>query len=349
MSTVRNFSLRYCNRSDWLAGISFVGSYVVLGAMLSLAALLWGQWLAMALPVVIAAFAGVRLYVLQHDCGHFSLFSTRGRNIWAGYACSIVTLTPFRAMQYNHNLHHANVGNLDHRETGEVHTMTLAEWEVAPWHVRVAYRIYRNPVFLLGIGGLLVYFLRYRWPKNAGHTGWIGMVAHNLLVAGFFGSMYLAFGWAGLWTVLVTTVVATWLGVFLVYLQHNFENTHWGRKPELDFETAVLKGSSALDLGWLWDLGTGNIAYHDLHHLNPRIPSYRLRKCHREMRAIMKPELIGWREALRSFTLKLWDEEAQKLVPFPKARARVNAPLPAEWAALQSAQAGARTAARMGD
>lgn len=324
--TIREYSLRYCDRSDLVASLSYFGTYAAFFAFLLTATLLWGAWLMMAPFVVLAAFAGVRLYVLQHDCGHLSLFTTRGRNIWGGYGLSVVTLTPFRAMQYNHNLHHANVGNLDHRETGEIHTMTLAEWEAAPWYVRLGYRIYRNPAFLLLIGGLLVYFIWYRWPKNASHVGWRGIAVHNVLVLGFFGAMYLIFGLPGFLTLVATAIVASWIGVFLVYLQHNFENTHWGRKPDLDFETAVLKGSSALDLGWWWDLGTGNIAYHDIHHLNPRIPSYNLRRCHREMREIMKPELIGWREALRSFTLKVWDEDSEKLVPFPKQRVSQRAP-----------------------
>ncbi len=328
--TVREYSLRYCDRSDLIASLSYFGTYAVFFASLFGAVSLWGNWVFMAPLVVIAAFAGVRLYVLQHDCGHLSLFTTRAKNVWAGYGLSLVTLTPFRAMQYNHNLHHANVGNLDHRETGEIHTMTLDEWEAAPTHVSLAYRIYRNPLFLILFGGAFVYFLRYRWPKNTDHVGWAGVLVHNLMVLGFFGGMYAGFGWPGLLTLVATAIVASWIGVFLVYLQHNFENTHWGRKPELDFETAVLKGSSALDLGWLWDLGTGNIAYHDIHHLNPRIPSYNLRRCHREMRDIMQPELIGWREAFRSFTLKLWDESAQKLVPFPKERVGQAAAFPAE-------------------
>jgi len=183
---------------------------------------------------------------------------------------------------------------------------------------------------MIPIGGFFIFFMRYRWPKNAGHVGWHGIAAHNAMVLGFWGGMYLIFGLPGFLTLLAVAIVCTWIGVFLVYLQHNFEDTHWGRKPELDFETAVIQGSSALDLGWWWDLGTGNIAYHDIHHLNPRIPSYRLRKCHRELRAqgILSSEVIRWPEAIRSFTLKLWDEEAMRLVPFPKER--TTAAVPAE-------------------
>ena len=111
------------------------------------------------------------------------------------------------------------------------------------------------------------------------------------------------------------------IGVFLVYLQHNFEDTYWDRKPDLDFRRATLIGSSSLDLGWWWDLGTGNIAYHDLHHYNPAIPSYNLRRCQRDLPEHLQCHApIGWRKALRSFTLKLWDEDAGRLVPYPRDR-----------------------------
>ena len=333
MSRIKEASLAYCEKDDRLASLSYFGTYAVFFVALIGATLLWGSWLLMAPLIVIAAFAGVRLYVLQHDTGHFSLFSTRWGNIWAGIGLSVVTFTPFRAMQYNHNLHHANVGNLDNRETGEVYTMTVAEWEAAPWHTRLWYRLYRNPFIMIPIGGIFTFFVRYRWPKNAGHVGWQGLLAHNLLVIAFWGGMTLAFGMPGFLTLLATAILSTWIGVFLVYLQHNFEDTHWAHKPDLDFETAVIKGSSALDLGFWWDLGTGNIAYHDIHHLNPRIPSYRLRKCHRALReqGILPAEVIRWPDALRSFTLKVWDEEKQKLVPFPATRRQEATPaIPAE-------------------
>ena len=116
-----------------------------------------------------------------------------------------------------------------------------------------------------------------------------------------------------------TACVSAMIGVFLVYLQHNFEDTYWDRKPDLNFRTAALQGSSALDLGHWWDIGTGNIAYHDIHHFNPAIPSYRLRKCHHAMPAEFAMRRIRWPEALRSFRLKLWDEDNQRLVRFPES------------------------------
>jgi omega-6 fatty acid desaturase (delta-12 desaturase) len=149
-------------------------------------------------------------------------------------------------------------------------------------------------------------------------------------VLAWVGLIFAGYGWSGLGVYGLTVLVSGCIGVFLVYLQHNFEDTYWDRKPDLDYERATLQGSSALDLGWWWDLGTGNIAYHDIHHFNPRIPLYNLRKCHRDLRKEMDIRTIGWPEALRSFRLKLWDEDAERLVPFPRRGGVPKAAVPAE-------------------
>ena len=320
---IRAFTRAYTGKDDRIAAASYFGTYAVFFAALIGSALAWpSPWIAVPLGML-AGIAGVRLYVLQHDCGHNSLFSTRGRNDVAGYGLSLVTLTPYRAMQYNHNVHHYHVANLDHRESGEIHTMTLAEWEAAPWWTRLAYRVYRSPLFLIPVGGYFVFFLNYRWPKNTRAAGlWRGVLAHNAMVAGFVAALWLALGMPGVYAYAIAALTAPPIGVFLVYLQHNFEDTHWDRKPGLEFAEATLDGASCLDLGWWFDLATGNIAYHDIHHFNPAIPSYRLRTCHRALRRQVPMRTVRWPEAIRSFTLKLWDEEAGRLVPFPKAPAR---------------------------
>jgi acyl-lipid omega-6 desaturase (Delta-12 desaturase) len=269
---------------------------------------------------VVNALAGVRLYVLQHDCGHHSLFSKRRMNDLAGYGLSTFTLTPFRVMQFNHNEHHRFLGDLEERRAGEIHTMTLREWGEAGFWRRLTYRLYRNPVFLIPMGGLFVYALRYRWPKNTMVVGAWGVVAHNLALAAWIWALWLMAGPPGVIIYAITVVVAACTGVFLVYLQHNFEDTYWDRHPDLSHDLAALQGSSALDLGWWFDLATGNIAYHDIHHFNANIPSYRLRACHRAIRDEFGLPVINWPEALRSFTLKLWDEKAGRLVPFPRRK-----------------------------
>jgi omega-6 fatty acid desaturase (delta-12 desaturase) len=321
MTDIRSHTKSFAKKSDALGALSLFATLAVYGASLALgAAYAMTFWVSVPM-VVVLAFASVRLYVLQHDCGHASLFRTRWMNDAAGYVLSIFSLTPYRVMQYNHNLHHAYLGNLDHRETTEVYTMTRAEWEAAGLLKRLAYRLYRNPVLMLGLGGLYAYFIAYRWPKNTRKVGVAGVIAHNLMVAAYVGLVWSAFGLPGMVVLGASAILAGAIGVFLVYLQHNFEDTYWDRKPDLDFRKATLEGSSSLDLGHWWDIGTGNIAYHDLHHFNPAIPSYRLRQCQKALPAHLRPhDPIGWREALASFRLKLWDEEAQKLVPFPPAK-----------------------------
>ena len=324
---IRDFTRPYCRKDDRIAAASYFGTYLVFFALLAGAAVSWPSLWAFVPLALLAGVAGVRLYVLQHDCGHHALFSTKRANDIAGVGLSLVTLTPYRAMQYNHNVHHYYVGNLDRRETTEIHTMTLREWEAASGWERLGYRIYRNPAFLMLVGGVFVFFLHYRWPKNTVKAGlWRGVVAHNLMLLAFLVALWAAFGWAGIWAYLAAALTAAPIGVFLVYLQHNFEDTHWGRKPELDFAEATLDGSSCLDLGWWFDLATGCIAYHDIHHFNPAIPSYRLRRCHRELRKVVPMRTIRWPEAIRSFTLKLWDEDAGRLVPFPRRAAGVAVP-----------------------
>ena len=321
---IRAFTRQWTKRDDRLAALSYFGTFAVYFLTLWLAVQAWPVWWLVVPLIVVNAFAGVRLYVLQHDCGHGSLFSTKARNDRAGYGLSVFTLTPYRVMQSNHNDHHSHLGNLDERETTEIFTMTLREWEDAGFWRRLWYRLYRNPLILIPIGGLFTYVLAYRWPKNAGRVDPRGVILHNLGLAAWVGLIWWLAGVPGLVIYAGTVFVAGCVGVFLVYLQHNFEDTWWDRKPDLNPARAALQGSSALDLGWWFDLAVANITYHDIHHFNANIPSYRLRACHRALRAEYEVPTIGWAEAFRSFTLKLWDEDQGRLVAFPR-RAQVAA------------------------
>lgn len=324
---IKEFTRAYARKSDALGTLSLFATLAVYMAALTTGAMWWTVPWVVAPAVLLLAFASVRLYVLQHDCGHYSLFRRKALNDYAGYLLSVFSLTPFRVMQHNHNLHHAYLGNLDHRETTEVYTMTLREWQAAPWHRRLWYRLYRNPLIMLLLGGIYAYFIAYRWPRNARKVGVYGVIAHNALLAGYIWLVWANFGWPGLTVLGTSALIGGMIGVFLVYLQHNFEETYWDRKPDLDFRKATLEGSSSLDLGWWWDLGTGNIAYHDLHHFNPSIPSYRLRHCQNALPEELKAhEPIRWAQALASFRLKLWDESRQKLVPYPAPNARAAYP-----------------------
>jgi len=318
---IRVFTRDWTARDDRIALLSYVATFVVYFSGMATALWSWPN-LWMALPaIILTAFASVRIYVLQHDCGHASLFSTTKRNTWAGYALSVFSLTPFSVMRFNHNEHHTHIGNLDERHTTEILTMTLKEWESAPLKQRLFYRLYRNPFIMIPVGGFFTYVLAYRWPKNVTKIGVAEVVLHNICIAVWVGLIWSGFGLTGVAIYLSTVFLAGGLGVFLVYLQHNFEDTYWDRKPDLNYAQAALQGASALDLGWWFDLAVANITYHDIHHFNANIPSYRLRNCHLALREKYDVPTIGWREAFRSFTLKLWDEDAGRLVPYPKVRA----------------------------
>lgn len=317
---IREFTKQYSQKSNLIGGLSYLGTFAVYFAALSIGTAFVSMPL-IALPmVVILAFASVRLYVLQHDCGHYALFDRKKWNDVAGYILSVFSLTPYRVMQFNHNQHHAHLGNLEHRESTEIYTMTVQEWSVASLWTKIWYSIYRNPVIMLGLGGFYTYFIAYRWPRNTRKVGVAGVLTHNALLMGYIALLITLGGWPAIWVWGASAVLAGVIGVFLVYLQHNFEDTYWDRKPDLDFRKATLIGSSSLNLGWLWDLGTGNIAYHDLHHFNPSIPSYRLRRCQKELPEALKfHDEIRWPDAIRAFRLKLWDEDNERLVPFPAA------------------------------
>ncbi len=304
-------------QDDRIGAVSLFGTFMVYFASLYVAIANQGIWFVLIPMMMLNGLSAVRLYVLQHDTGHASLFKRRKHNDWAGEALSVVTFAPYAAMRHNHNMHHSHLGNLEHRETGEIHTMTVREWNVAGFWQRLQYRLYRNPFVLIPLGSLFTYFIRYRWPKSA-LSMWRSVLLHNLAIFAYMGVLYALAGWTGVMIWFLASLFGGMVGVFMVYLQHNFEDTYWDRRPDLDPRLAALQGSSALDLGWWMDLASANIAYHDIHHFNARIPHYNLRKCHQMIRDEYDLPTIEWPEAIRSFSLKLWDEEQERLVPFPK-------------------------------
>ena len=314
---LRAHTRQYCDKDNRLASLSYFGTFAVYFASLILGIAYVDIWLVLVPAVVAHAFAAVRLYVLQHDTGHHSLFATRWQNELAGHGLSPFTFAPFEVMKQNHNLHHGHLGNLDHRDTGEIHTMTLREWHAADWKTRLVYRLYRNPFVLIPAGAIFTYFIRYRWPKNTMRFGWKGVVLHNLSIALFLAILYALAGWTGIFVWLGASLLGGMIGVFLVYLQHNFEDTYWDRRPDLDPQLAAIQGSSCLDFGWFFDFCVANITLHDIHHFNARIPSYRLRRCHYALPDEVAPRRIGFLEAVAALNLKLWDEDGERLVPFP--------------------------------
>ena len=300
------------------------------GLGLALASL--GTWWAMAPGMVLAAAMGLRIYMIQHDCLHRSFFTSRAVNDTVGTLISPIAMTPYKATRYIHNLHHTHVSDLDRRDTFEINVMTLREWQAASPLRRLQYRLYRSPVVLIVLGPFVLYTLLRRMPLYGLKTGIGDLVLHNALLAGLVGAVWWGFGWPGVWVWLGSVYMACVFGALIPYVVHNFEHITWGVKPGLDFETAALEGSAVLDWGPLFDLAMLNIGYHDLHHLNAKIPGYRLKEAHEALEAqgLLQSEKISFIEGLKCLRWKLYDEERGRMIPFPRGTVRYPADIPAE-------------------
>jgi Fatty acid desaturase len=290
---------------------------------LLLVALDHGYWIALLL-LPVGAVLVVRLFMFQHDCGHGSFFAPRWANDALGLVLGVLTLTPYTAWRAAHAVHHANTGNLDRRGIGDVNTLTVAEYRALPRWRRAGYRLYRHPAVLFGLGPVWLFVIKNRIPF--GHPArrwreWASVLGTNAaliaLVAILFvtlGPVAVLVGW------LPMMVMAATIGVWLFYIQHQFEHTYWESRPEWDFRTAALEGASFYDLPRILHWMTGNIGFHHIHHLSSRIPNYRLRACHEANPAFqVAPRLTFW-SSLRCARLALWDTDQRRLVPFSRSR-----------------------------
>lgn len=318
MEELRRKTRAYTARSNGRAWLEFLGTLFVYALCLLASIVLWPDTKAVSLIcLVFYALAATRLYMVQHDCGHGALFETRKLNDLVGSVISVFTLTPYQATKFNHNLHHAHIGNLDEREANEIYTLTVSEYLSKPLWFRAGYHVYRHPLTLFLIGPVLIFVLRYRLPKNWSKTGLLNVLVHDVVLVAYWLGMHLAFGWTATGLMAAGTVISLSWGTFIPYVQHNFEDVYFERAENVDFATAAVKGSAVMDFGRVYDFLTANIAYHDLHHLNSNIPYYNLRRCHVDLQPLLQSKTISVTEALSSLRWKLWDEEAGKMVPFP--------------------------------
>ncbi len=328
---IRTVSRLHAGADDTRAWTELGLTFTLYTAGLALALASIGTWWIMLPAMVVAAAMGLRIYMIQHDCLHGSFFSSRRVNDVVGILLSPIAMTPYRATQYIHNLHHTYVADRDRRDSFEIYTMTLKEWEAASPLERLRYRVYRSPVILILLGPFLLYTVMRRMPLYGLKTGIGDLVLHNLLVIAYFGSVWYVAGWAGVGVLLGSVYIACVFGALIPYVLHNFENMHCGVKPELDFQTAALEGSSVLDWGRLFDVAMMNIGYHDLHHLNANIPGYKLKVAHEDLeaRGLIESQKIGFIDGIRCLRWKLYDEEHGRMIPFPRAPER-SVVVPAE-------------------
>jgi len=277
----------------------------------------YGLTLLLALPT--AGFL-VRLFMIQHDCGHGSFFRSRRAARVVGHWIGVFTLLPYDYWRRTHAHHHAHSGDLDLRGFGDVETLTVDEYLALPPKGRLAYRIYRNPLVLFGVGALFHFVLKQRYPWNMPKSWkreWRGVWLTNLSMAAVFGTLAVLVGWKSVLLVHGPIVVITCsLGVWLFYVQHQFEDTYWERKPEWDFYDAALKGSSHLVLPAPLQWFTASIGIHHVHHMSPRIPNYRLSEALKSNPELQTATKVTMRESWALTRLHLWDADAGRLIGF---------------------------------
>jgi len=279
-----------------------------------------GYWLTLLLAIPTAGFV-LRLFIIQHDCGHGSFYASTKINDRIGQFLSVFTITPYAYWRRLHAIHHASSSNLDKRGYGDIDTLTVAEYEALSYAKRLGYRIYRNPFFLMLVGGPVHFAIMQRYPtafKKPSLQMWMSVMGCNLFMALLYGGLIWYIGWKPfVMMALPVALIATSVGVWLFYIQHQFEDTMWEHEQHWDRKTAALYGSSYYALPKVLQWFTGNIGIHHIHHLCSAIPNYRLQECLDDEPELKEINVLTLKESLRYATLSLWDEESKKLVPFP--------------------------------
>ncbi len=296
--------------------------------VLAWAALHFGfWWLSLLLAVPAAGFL-VRLFMIQHDCGHGSFFRHRQANDWVGRVIGVVTLTPYDYWRRTHAIHHASAGHLERRGIGDVDTLTVREYLSLSFWGRFRYRAYRNPLVMFVIGPAYLFILRYRLPVGLFFSGWqpwLSTMATNIAIAAVAAGLIWLMGiWPFLFVELPIILLAGSVGVWLFYVQHQFEMTFWALEAGWSFEEAALHGSSHYDLPGILRWFTANIGVHHVHHLCSRIPYYRLLwvlRDYPELRGVSRLTLL---QSLQCVRLVLWDEGRQRLISFGELGAAVQ-------------------------
>lgn len=281
----------------------------------------YGLYLLLAVP---AAGFLVRLFMIQHDCGHGAFFRQRLANDWVGRVIGVLTLTPYDFWRRTHALHHATSGNLDRRGIGDVDTLTVREYLSRSRWGRFRYRLYRHPLVMFGIGPAYLFFLQQRLPiglMRGGWRPWFSTMATNLAIAVLAAIMIWAVGFGPFLLVqLPIMLIGASLGVWLFYVQHQFETTFWARDPAWNVHEAALHGSSHYDLPAVLRWFTANIGVHHIHHLCSRIPFYRLPVALRNHPDLTNVGRLSLGQSLLCVRLVLWDEVARRLISFSELR-----------------------------
>ena len=296
--------------------VPYAGLWV---AMYFLKSISW--WLVIPLAVVAGGLM-VRMFIIFHDCGHSSYFKSRRANDVWGFITGVLTFTPYHHWRWEHAIHHSSSGDLDRRGTGDVWTMTVQEYLDSSRWKKFSYRLSRNPIVLFVIAPVLLFLVLHRVPKRrAPLRERLSVYFTNTALLLIGGGLCWAFGWQAYLVIQLTVlVVAGSTGVWLFYVQHQFEGVYWERSENWDYAEAALKGSSFYKLPRILQWFSGNIGFHHIHHLSPRIPNYHLEKCHDSEPLFQTVKPITLLESFKSFTFRLWDEQRRQLVGYGHLR-----------------------------
>jgi omega-6 fatty acid desaturase (delta-12 desaturase) len=286
--------------------------YVILGV---------SHLLMLAVAVPAAAFL-LRTYIVFHDCAHGSFLPSKRANAWLGRALGLIVYSPFESWRHDHAVHHATSGDLDRRGVGDVLTMTAAEYHARSWVGRLGYRLFRNPLVMFGLGPIYSLVIGPRLvSRSARPRIRRSVIGTNITLAGLVGTLCWLIGWRAYLLVWAPpALLAGAAGVWLFYVQHQFEETYWQRADSWSYADAALRGSSYLKLPKVLQFFTGNIGLHHIHHLSARVPNYNLQRAHDENPIFHEVPTLSLRDGLRAVRLKLWDEHRGRLVTFAEAR-----------------------------
>lgn len=278
--------------------------------------------LTLALAFIAALFL-VRVFIFFHDCGHNSFFPSKNLNKRVGFWLGVLVFTPGEHWWHSHAIHHATSGNLDKRGVGDVTTLTQEEYLESKWSSRLGYRFFRNPLVMFGLGPVFMFLIMHRFPTPAyGKKETMSVIWANLAILAIAVGMSLLIGWQAYLLIQIPVIwMAGAMGIWLFYIQHQFEESYWERDPEWNYVASALLGASFYRLPGLFQWFSGNIGYHHIHHLSPRVPNYFLDQAHDNSPLIQKwARKINFGEGYRATRLKVWDEAVRRMKRLPKRK-----------------------------
>jgi acyl-lipid omega-6 desaturase (Delta-12 desaturase) len=310
----------------WQLGDSLALFGISIGLMFATVERAYGLTLLISL---VASVAYMRLFMIGHDAGHGSYLPEHWQNVAVGNLMGVLTNTPLGYWARQHHLHHQGNGDLDRRGDGDVEMMTIGEYREASSAQRIWYRLYRNPFFLFGIAAPVHFVVMQRYPM--GHqsktwSGWLSVMGTNFGIATYYGGLIWLFGLGNfLWVYTPVVIFSAAGAVWLFYVQHQYQPSYFQRSRNWNYERAAVEGSSFYDLPRILHWASGNIGFHHIHHLNPKVPNYALPRCQSENRRLRDAaKHLSPRESIDTATLALWDEENERLVTFREARDRLS-------------------------